>query len=1039
MRLSELCIRRPVFATVMTLLLVVFGILSFHRLSLREYPAIEPPIVSVRTIYSGADAELVETNVTTVLEDALSGIEGLKTLTSNSREEMSSVTLEFDLGRDLDAAANDVRDRVSRARRQLPRDIEEPIVVKEDADADEILWLALSSDRHSELDITETAERAIKSRLAVLPGVSTVYLDGERRYAMRVWLDPDRLAARQLTVEDVEEGLRNQNVTLPSGRIESDRLEYGVSTRGMLHTPEQFNDLIMAYRDGYPVRLRDVGRVELGAEDDRKLVRVNGKPAVGLGVVKQSKANTLEVARAVKRELLRVIETLPEGMALRVAFDSSVAIERSIREVHHALGWALGLVILVIFLFLGSARATLIPAVAIPASLVGGLTVLYAAGSSLNVLTLLGLVLAVGLVVDDAIIMLENIHRRLVRGVPSVRAAIDGSREIGFAVVATTLSLVAVFVPVAFLTGMVGRLFAELAIAVAGSVLLSGFIALTLTPMLCATMLTPASRRGWLHRAAETALAAVSAGYRRALAAALRTKSVVLAAALGSAVAGLLLFMRLPSELAPLEDTGWFVVHLLASEGATIRQTDTYARRLEDLYATVPEIATTYTVVGRGGRPTVVNRAASWASLIDWDERSRAQREITAALTPRLAELGGVKAYLIDPPPMNQSANRTPVQFVIGGTSYEDLKRTAGLLVQRAAAHPGLIDLDTDLVLDKPHVAVEVRRAKAADLGVSVSAIGRTLESLLGGRPVTTFVRDGRAYNVIVKVDDRRRGKPSDIGALHVRGNDQALIPLDNLVDVREHTAPQALRHYDKMRAVTLSAGLADGFTLGEALDYLDRLAKEVLPPGMRISYAGESKELKEAGSGLAATFALALLVIYLVLAAQFDSYVHPFTILLAVPPAVMGALLALKLTGGTLNIYSQIGLVMLIGLVSKNSILIVEFANQLRTRGRDVVAAVIEAAALRLRPILMTTVATILGAVPLALAFGAGAEGRRQIGIVVIGGLAVSTLLTLFVVPAVYMLLAGRSEEDRMPSPDTPDLHRREPRVSVPVPDLTR
>lgn len=1010
MKLSELSIRRPVLAIVMTVLLIIFGLLSFTRLSVREYPDVDRPIVSVRTIYPGAHAELVESDVTTVLEDALSGIEGARTLTSISREELSSITLEFEVSRDLDAAANDVRDHVFRVRQQLPINIKDPIIAKAAADADEIMWLSLSSDRHSELDITDVAERHIKSQLAMLPGVSTIYLDGERRYAMRIWLDPDRLAAHQLTVQDIEEALRNQNVAIPSGRIESGYLEFSVSTRGALQTPEQFDQLIVTYRNGYPVRLHDVGYAQLGVEDDRKVVRVNRKAAVGVGVTKQSKANTLSVAHAIKQELPHLTAILPQGMTLHIAFDSSVAIERSIREVYRAMGLALGLVMLVIFVFLGSVRATLIPAVTIPVSIVGTLTLLYAFGCSLNVLTLLGFVLAVGLVVDDAIVMLENIYRHLARGSSPIQAAIDGSREIGFAVVATTVSLVAVFVPIAFVTGMVGRLFAELSLAVAGAVLLSGFVALTLTPMMCATVLRSSTDGTWLHQAAEQAFSVLQMLYRKTLLVALQARTLIISVAFGAVTASLLLFIHLPAELAPLEDAGWFVGHLVAPEGAALRYTDTYAQQLDTLLETVPEIATTYTVVARGSRPTIVNRAASYVSLTDWDVRTRSQQDIVASLSSRLGELTGVKAYFVNPPPMDQSVNKTPVQFVIGGPSYQELQRAANRVIEKVGAHQGFTDLDTDLALNKPHVAVEVHRTKAADLGVSVGGIGRTLETLLSGRPVTTFTRDGRSYNVIVKVEDRHRERPSDIGALYVRGDERALVQLSNLVTVRQQAAPEFLHHYNRMRAVTISAGLANGFTLGEALDYLDDVAKDMLAPGMRTSYAGESKEFKEATGGLYLTFVLALLIIYLVLAAQFESFVHPITILLAVPPAVTGALIALKMAHGTLNIYSQIGMVILIGLVSKNAILIVEFANQLRKRGMDTMAAVVDAATLRLRPILMTTTATILGALPLVLATGAGAAGRRQIGLVVIGGLLVSTLLSLFLVPIVYSMLARNS-----------------------------
>ena len=1008
MTFSETCIHRPVFAVVMTLLLSLFGILSFLRLPVREYPDIKPPIVSVQTVYPGASASVLESDVTTPLEDALSGIQGLRTITSASREEVSLITLEFELGRDLDGATNDVRDRISQVRPVLPLGILEPHVVKAAAENTEVLWLTVSSNLHSELEMSDIADRFIKARLVMIPGVSATYLDGERRYAMRIWLDPDRLAARRLTVQDIEEAIRNQNASIPAGRIESDQMEFSVSLTGTLHTSKQFESLIVAYRDGYPVRLEDVARVELGAEDTRKLGRFNGRPSLGISVSRQSKANTLAVARAIKEQLPSISSGLPDGMNLTVAWDSTTPIERSLHEVYVALGLSLLLVVLVIYCFLGSARATLVPAVAIPASIIGTFTVMAVTGCSLNVLTLLGLVLAVGLVVDDAIIVLENIHRRIIAGMPPVRAAVEGTNEIAFAVVATTIALVTVFVPIAFLTGMVGRLFAELAIAVASAVLLSGFVALTLTPMMCGRLLRRDDGHSTRFRSAARLAEGLIQSYRRGLAWSIKGRTAVVIIVLGASLASLSLLNRLPSELAPLEDAGWFSGFLTAPQGATLRYTDTYAKELEALLQTVPEIAHTYTVVARGDRPTMVNRAASWVTLKDWDERGRSQQAIVASLNQELGKLTGVKAYLLNPPSIDEWSEKTPVQFVLGGLDYQELQQAADKLLARLAEHHGFVTPEMDLALNAPHLTVETHRDKSADLGVSVVSIGRTLETLLSGRPVNTFMQNGRQYKVIVKVDDRHREKPSDISRLYVRGNDGALVQLSNIVSVKEVPAPEMLNHVDRMRAVTISAGLADGFTLGQALTYLDDTAGEILKPGMRTAYAGESKTFKESNQNLYLTFVLALAVIFLVLAAQFESFRHPWTILLAVPPALSGSLVALAVIDGTLSIYSQIGLVILIGLVTKNAILIVEFANQLRARGMEVSQAVIEAATLRLRPILMTTCATILGALPLALATGAGAAGRRQIGVVIIGGLLVSTLVTLVLVPAGYMILSG-------------------------------
>ena len=1015
MKLSEVSIHRPVLAIIMTLVLVLFGLLSFTRLPVRQYPDINAPFVSIQTVYPGASARLVETDVTTVLEEALSGVESVKILTSASREEISVITLEFELSRDLDDAANDVRDRVFGSRRWLPPGIDEPTISKASADAQAIVWLSLYSDRATELELTDYAERHIKDRLAATPGVAAVWVWGARHYAMRIWLDADRLTSRGLTVQDVEAALRNQNVAIPSGRIESHRLEFSVRTRGELQTAEQFNQLIVASRDGYPIRLEDIGRAEIGAEDDRKLVRLNGIPTVGIGVVKQSKANALAVARAAKEAFAEIQPTLPDGMTLTVASDSSTYIERSIHEVYIAMAISMTLVILVIVLFLGSARATLIPAIAIPTSIVSTFLLMDLFGYSINILTLLGLVLAVGLVVDDAIVVLENIHRRIERGHTPFRAAMEGSREIGFAVLATTVSLVAVFVPLIFLRGATIRLFSELAVALGGAVLLSGFIALTLTPMMGARWLRAApTRRGpmpswvaWLSYGFTRSVDLYRAGLRRML----RGTSLVLLVIAGLLIAGAALFAATRSELAPMEDSGAFMVTITAPEGATIRYTDHYVRQIESLFADIPEVRSYLTWVATGTKPTLVTRAGIWVTLTDWDHRLRTQQDIVAELAPKLAHIPGISACAINPPAFEQAGTKAPVQFVIGAGSYESLEQSVALVLDRMKTSPIMTNAQSDLNLNKPELDIHVHRNKAADLGVSVADVGRTLETLLGGRMVTTFARDGRDYPVIVKILDRDRVKPSDIGALYVRGNKGELVQLHNLVTVEETVVPSELYHTDKMRSATITAGVASGYTLGEALAFLENVARDVLPPGVRNSYGGESRELKEAAGALTATFVLAFLVIYLVLAAQFESFVHPFIILFSVPPAVVGALLTLLIFGGSLNLYSQIGLIMLVGLVSKNAILIVDFANQLRTRGMAVSEAVVEAAALRLRPILMTTLATILGAVPLALASGPGAAGRRQIGYVIVGGMMLSTVLTLFIVPAVYRWLSWQSQ----------------------------
>ncbi len=1008
MTLSELSIRRPVLATVMSLLLVLIGIISYQRLTVREYPNIDSPIVSVRTVYTGASAPVIESQVTRPLEDTLSGIEGIKTIKSTSREEVSQITVEFIRTRDPDAAASDVRDRVSRARGRLPDDVDEPVVAKIEADAQAIIWIAFSSDHHNQLEITDYASRIVKDRLQTLSGVASVIIGGERRFAMRIWLDRDRLAAYQLTPQDVEDALRSQNLEIPSGRIESDQREFTVLTETDLRTPEQFNRIIIREVAGYPVRLSDVGNAEIGPADERNAVRVNGNPAVGLGVVKQSTANTLTVGRAVKEELPKIVAALPEGMQLKVAFDQSVFIEKSIAAVFTTMLEALVLVMLVIFLFLRTLRATLIPFVTIPVSLIGAFIFLYAMGFSINILTLLGLVLAIGLVVDDAIVMLENIQRRIEHGMAPLAAALEGSKEIAFAVIAMTLTLVAVFAPLAFASGNTGRLFTEFALTVAAAVLVSGFVALSLTPMMCSKILRHEKSHSRLYQLSEQWLLALNQGYQRLLTRALNQRLVVILIGALVAASSVGLFAMIKSELAPLEDRGILIGLMFSPEGSTMGYTDRYAQQIEQLYAQVPEVSTYFMVVAPGlERPNPVTMALSFVNLRPWEQRERSAQQIAAALGPQMFMLPGVLAFPISPPSLGQSFRNPPVQFVIQAGSYAELQTLVDDFTARLSKFPGLVNLDSDLKLNKPRLSVELDRDKAASIGVGVDTVGHTLETLLGGRQVTRFKREGEQYDVIVKLRDAERRDPNDLSSIFVRGNDGQLIQLSSIVRVSEDVAPKELNHFNRLRSATISANIAPGHSLGETLDFMEKTAREILPPGARTSLDGQSLEFKESGAALYLTFVLALLFIYLVLAAQFESFIDPLIIMLTVPLALTGALLALKLSGGTLNVYSQIGMVMLIGLITKHGILIVDFANKLQARGHDVRSAVIEASSLRLRPILMTTAAMVLGTLPLALATGAGAESRQPIGWVIVGGLLLGTLLTLFVIPTVYTLVS--------------------------------
>ncbi|MBT9538925.1 efflux RND transporter permease subunit [Thiobacillus sp.] len=1008
MILSDLSIRRPVLATVMSLLIMLIGLIAFDRLPVREYPNIDAPVVSVRTVYPGASAEVMESQITKPLEDSLSGIEGIRTIKSVSREEVSQITVEFVQSRDPEAAANDARDRVARVRGQLPNEAEDPVVAKIEADAQAIIWLAFSSDRQSPLEITDYADRVVADQLKTLPGVASVIIGGERRYAMRVWLDPDRMAALGVTVQDVETALRSQNTELPSGRIEGQMREFSVLAETDLKSPAEFEQVIIRDSGGALVRLADIGRAEVGAEDERNIVRVNGRAAVGLGIVKQSTANTLEVARAVKAELPRLQGALPPGMQIKVGFDSSIFIEKSIEAVYKTMIEAMVLVVGVIFLFLRNWRATLIPFVTIPVSLIGAFIFLYAMGFTINVLTLLGLVLAIGLVVDDAIVMLENIYRHIEEGMPPFDAAIKGAQEIGFAVVAMTLTLAAVFAPLAFAEGNTGKLFTEFALTVAAAVLVSGFVALTLTPMMASRILRHETRHNALFNLGERVLHGLNSAYTRGLTRVVKHPLIVALVFVLVAGAAYGLLKSLKSELAPTEDRGFFIGFMLAPEGSTLQYTDSYARQLEGLYQGVPEVNTAFVVVAPGlERPNPVNSSLSFVMLKPWEERSRSQMDITAALGPQMfMGMPGVLAFPINPPSLGQSFRNPPLQFVVQAPNYAELDKSVEALMAKVRAYPGLVNADSDLKLNKPQLKVAINRDKAAQMGVGVDTIGRTLETLLGGREVTRYKQAGEQYNVVVQLDPAVRATPRDLTALYVRGEGGNLTALSNLVAVTETVAPKELNHFNRQRAAIISANIAPGYTLGEALVFMDQAAKETLPPSARTALDGQSREFGESGQTLAITFALALIIIYLVLAAQFESFVAPFIILLTVPLAATGALLALKLTGATLNVYSQIGLVMLVGLITKHGILIVEFANQLRARGKNKMEAVIEAASLRLRPILMTTAAMVLGAVPLALAAGAGAESRSPIGWVIVGGLLLGTLLTLFVIPVAYTLL---------------------------------
>ncbi|MGI2014621.1 efflux RND transporter permease subunit [Shewanella oncorhynchi] len=1014
MILTDLSVKRPVFASVISLLLVAFGLVSFDKLPLREYPNIDPPVVSIDTNYRGASAAVVESRITQLIEDRISGVEGIRHVSSSSSDGRSSVTLEFDISRNIEDAANDVRDRISGLLDNLPDEADPPEVQKANGSDEVIMWLNLVSDQMTTLELTDYTNRYLSDRFSVVDGVARMRIGGGKVYAMRVWLDRQALASRSLTVADVEAALRAENVELPAGSIESKERHFTVRLERGYRTAEDFANLVITQgEDGYLVKLSDVARVEIGSDEERIMFRGNKEAMIGLGVSKQSTANTLEVARAVNALVDKINPTLPAGMSIKRSYDSSVFIEASIKEVYQTLFTAMILVIIVIYLFLGSVRAMLIPAITVPVSLLGTFIVLYALGYTINLLTLLAMILAIGMVVDDAIVMLENIHRRIEEGDSPLKAAFLGAREVAFAVIATTLVLVAVFMPITFLEGDLGKLFKEFAVTMSAAVLFSSLVALTLTPMMCSKLLKPSSQDSWLVRKVDGIMTKVSNRYQLSLKSAMAHPilvSILVLVALGSSV---YLVQKVPQEFAPQEDRGSLFLMVNGPQGASYEYIESYMNEVENRLMPLVETGEIKRLLIRA--PRGFGRAADFSNgmaiivLEDWGKR-RPVKEVIVDINKRLANLAGVQAF----PVMRQAFGRgvgKPVQFVIGGPSYEELARWRDIMMQKAAQNPKLLGLDHDYKETKPQLRVVIDRDRAASLGVSISNIGRTLESMLGSRLVTTFMRDGEEYDVIVEGERDNQNTAADLQNIYVRSErSQELIPLSNLVTVEEFADASSLNRYNRMRAITIEASLEDGYSLGEALDYMNQLARTSLPTEAVISYKGQSLDYQESGSSMYFVFILALGIVFLVLAAQFESYIHPVVIMLTVPLATVGALIGLWLTGQSLNIYSQIGIIMLVGLAAKNGILIVEFANQLRDKGVDFDKAIIQASAQRLRPILMTGITTAAGAVPLVLAVGAGAETRFVIGVVVLSGILLATLFTIFVIPAAYGLFARNS-----------------------------
>lgn len=1033
MNLPRISIARPVLASMMSLALVLFGVISLTRLPVRELPDIDPPIVSVTTVYPGADAAVVETEVTERLEEAINNIEGIKTLTSSSREQVSTITIEFDLSREIDLAAQDVRDRVSRVRSRLPQTIDEPLVAKQDADANPVMWIGLFSDVYSPMQLTTLAEKQIKNRLQTIRGVSSVMIGGEQRFAMRLWLDAEKMAAHQVTVLDVQRALNQQNVELPSGRVENWDREMTIQTRGELKTADEYDQLVIRMEGTKIVRLRDIGAAREGVENERTRARTNGKPCIFLGIVKQSKANTIEVARGVKAEMAAIMPTLPVGVNSILNYDESVYVEHAVEEVWVTLGIAFGLVVIVIYLFLKDFRSTLIPAIAIPVSIVGTFALLQFFGYSVNILTMLALVLAIGVVVDDAIVVLENIFRHIEAGTPPLQAAYKAMDEIAFAILAITFSLVAVFLPLAFQTSATGRLFIEFAVAVAGSVVISAFVALSLTPMMAARILKPVheTRHNFVIRGFDRMLNAFTNGYKRLLVWSLAHRFIMMLIGVGGIVGGVVLYQSLEKEFLPEEDKGRLLCFVVTPEGSTPEYTDRMLQEMEAIIGKMPETASYGGIVAPGFQgPGAANNAIMFMRLKERNERERGVQEIVNGPTGLRAQFFNQIEGAIAMPQVPKAIGRSlsaPFQLVVQSQDLESLDKYSRSLVDKLRQSGYLLNVRSSFEVNKPELRLSIDRNRAAALGISIEDISRTMQILFGGLDLSRIKLDGKEYDVIAQLARKSRMTPQDLDRLYVRNNRGELIQLSSIVTKQTGAAPNTIEHYNRLRSATISASLATGagrVSMGTAIDRVEALMKDDLPPGFLYEWTGEARDLREAGQEVLFVLILALAIVYMVLAAQFESLIHPFTVMLAVPLAAIGAFgllwimnylgttgLMKPLPAMNINLFSQIGLVLLVGLVTKNSILLVEFANQQRTQGSNAHDAMVQAGIVRLRPILMTAFSTIAGILPIAIGFGAGAESRRPMGMAVVGGMVTSTFLTLFIIPVVYTELSDLSD----------------------------
>ncbi len=1011
MSLSSISIQRPVLATVMSIVIVLFGVIGLSSLGVREYPSVDPPIITVSTSYVGANADIIESQITEPIEEAVNGIAGIRSITSVSRDGRATVTVEFNLEVDLETAANDVRDKVSQAVGRLPVDAEPPVVSKADADSSPIIFLNIQSEQRSLLELTSIADNIFKERLQTINGVSSIMVWGSKRYSMRLWISPERLSAYQLTPLDVRNALLRENIELPSGSVEGANTELTVRTLGRLTTPEEFNNLIVKEENGRIVRFRDIGFAELGPENLRTVLKRDGIPMVGNAIVPQPGSNHIEIADEFYKRLDQIKKDIPEDIKLGIGFDTTQYIRDSISEVQQTIYLAFGLVVLIIFLFLRDWRTTIIPVLVIPISLIGAFFIMYIADFSINVLTLLGVVLAIGLVVDDAVVVLENIYAKVEAGMKPLHAAVKGAEEIFFAVIATTVALVAVFMPVIFLQGLTGRLFREFGVVISGAVVISSFVALTLTPMLSSKILKKRKRQPWFYRATEPFFTFLARIYRNALNAFMGVRWMAFVIMIGS---GLLIYYvgrQVPSELAPMEDRGRIRGFANAPEGSTFEYMDEYMDEVIGLIKEeVPEREGVISVTSPGfGASTSVNSGFFFIILKDGDERERSQQEIFQELSGGINQLTGARTFISQPQSIGNRRGGLPVQFVIQAPNFDKLREALPRFANRAREEAMFRFVDIDLKFNKPEIRINIDRQKAQDLGVSVLDIAQTLQLGLAGQRFGYFIMDGKQYQVIGQVERQDRDEPVDLRSLYVRNREGNMIQLDNLVNLEEQTTPPTLYRFNRFVSATVSADLAGDYTIGQGIEKMESIAGEVLDDTFLTSLTGPSKDFQESSSSLEFAFALALILIYLVLAAQFESFIDPFIIMFTVPLALAGALLTLFYFDQTLNIFSQIGIIMLIGLVAKNGILIIEFANQRKDQGLSRLEAIKEASAARFRPILMTSLSTILGVLPIALALGAGAESRVSMGIAVIGGLLFATLLTLFVIPAIYSYLSSK------------------------------